>query len=358
MKQFAKKIPFCFSVLCAMLIAASLPDAPVLSADDPLIGGLVIEKVFKPGSGQKIGSLLMVQGDAFIVHAGDEKTAYRAGENLPLFKGDTLITLKKGRLQLELSDTSVLTVASETRLTLTRSVFDAERKTRSSFVDMFFGKVRYVVKKYTDFGTRDFKVKTKTAIVGVRGSDFIVKSGEKYTEVISLENTELEIIRLAALEEKPSLLADFEKIVIEMDAMPSEIMKISPEEVDLMIKEMTVMPETEEEPAVPEEETSADSSGESADAEQAEERTSEAESSDAEIMVPDIAENDLFVPEDMEETGSTVDAAGFENDMSAIFNDDQSVLDAQEEIIENNVKESIIPSKSGDMISLPRPPKE
>ncbi len=358
MKTFAKKNPFCFSVICAMLILLSLADAPVMSADDPLVEGLVIEKIFKPGSGVKVGAVRMVQGDALVIHAEKDKTAYPVAENMPLFKGDTLITLKKGRLQMELIDRSVLTVASESRLTITRSVFDPEQQAQSSFVDMLFGKVRYVVKKYTDFGTRDFKVKTKTAIVGVRGSDFIVKSGEKYTEVITLENTELEIIRLAALEEKPSLLTDFEKIVIEMDAVPSEVIKVSPEEVEMMIREMTIMPETEEEPAVPEEETAADSSGKAADAEQAEERTSEPETSDAEIMVPEVEDSDLFVPEDMEDMGSALDAGAFENDMSAIFNDAQSILDAQEEIIENSVKESIVPAKSGDMISLPRPPTE
>jgi hypothetical protein len=100
------------------------------------------------------------------------------------------------------------------------------------------GKARFWVKKLTEYTRSEFKIKTKTAVVGVRGSDFIIKSTPKLTEVTALKDTLLEIVSLADVEAKPTILADYERSIIELDALPTEAIKISPEEIEEMIMEM------------------------------------------------------------------------------------------------------------------------
>ncbi len=72
--------------------------------------GLIIEESFKPGSGVSVGKIQLVQGDVIIIHEADELRGYRAKDELPIFKGDTIITPEKGRVLLNLEDGSILTL--------------------------------------------------------------------------------------------------------------------------------------------------------------------------------------------------------------------------------------------------------
>jgi len=201
--------------------------------------GLIIEESFKPGSGVSVGKIQLVQGDVIIIHEADELRGYRAKDELPVFKGDTIITPEKGRLLLNLEDGSILTLGSETRLAITRSIYDPANKNRSSFINMATGKARFCVKKLADFSQSEFKVKTQTAVVGVRGSDFIVKTSENTTEVTTLDKTVLEIVSLSALEKK-TLLKDFERTTVKRGFIPSDVISVTPEETEEMIKEMPI----------------------------------------------------------------------------------------------------------------------
>ena len=202
--------------------------------------GLIFEDAFKPGFGASVGKVGLVQGDVFIIHE-NTLVAYPAESDLPLFEGDTLITRKKGRVRFSLNDGSILTLASQTKLVINLSVYDPTKKSRFSFLGMDLGKVRFWVKKLVDFKNSEFKVKTKTAVVGVRGSDFIIIASANRTEVTALEKTELEVVSLAG-PENPSEIADFERIVIEQGALPSSAEDIFSEEIENMKRDFTITP--------------------------------------------------------------------------------------------------------------------
>ena len=102
-----------------------------------------------------------------IIHANAGLKGYFAGKELPLFKGDILITQEDGKVSFALKDSSLMTLAPRTRLVISESIYDEEKsKNRTSFVSMALGKVRFRIKKLLDFGRSAFKVKTRTAIVG------------------------------------------------------------------------------------------------------------------------------------------------------------------------------------------------
>ena len=136
---------------------------------------LGILPAFAAGLGRPVGVIQQVQGEVSITH-DDERKGFEAKRGMRLYKGDTIRTLDNGRLRMRLNDGSIISLASNTKLKLTRSVYAKKKKSRSSFFSMTLGKARFFVVKLLDFKRSEFRVKTPTAVCGVRGSDFILEA--------------------------------------------------------------------------------------------------------------------------------------------------------------------------------------
>lgn len=201
--------------------------------------GVLVEEVFSPGFGEPIGTVLLVQGPVYVVHAGLEP-AYRISSQTPVFKGDTLYTDDKGRLRFKLNDDSIVTLSSNTQLTLSKSVYNPRQKKRASFLKMTLGRARFYVVKLMKFRENAFKVKTRTFVAGVRGSDFVITATSESATVAALENTTLEIVSLAAPEAKPLILTDFHRISVDLGAMPGAPEKINMDEIRSLKEEFAL----------------------------------------------------------------------------------------------------------------------
>jgi len=175
---------------------------------------------FAAGLGRSVGVVQQVQGEVFITHDG-EIQGVEATRRMRLYKGDTIQTFDDGRLRMRLQDGSIISLASNTKLKLTRSVYEKKKKRRSSFFSMALGKARFFVVKVLDFKRSEFKVKTPTAVCGVRGSDFILEATGTETIATALEDTELEFQSLAFLEEPPVILRDYEESVAGLNQRPT-----------------------------------------------------------------------------------------------------------------------------------------
>ncbi len=200
---------------------------------------------FLPEETKPVGKILSVRGNAMILHK-DMKRASRAKKELPLFDGDTIVTQEKGQIRFMLNDKSIMTVAPKSELAINQSVYDSKKKIRSSSLTLMLGKARFLVKKLLHFKRSKFKVKTSSAVCGVRGSDFVVKATPKVTEVTTFEDTKLEVMDLVTPGGKPIILESLARIVIEEGSLPSIVEKITPFEVDKMKKELTVIPKAVE----------------------------------------------------------------------------------------------------------------
>ena len=220
---------------------------------DPLLpAGLVMEDAFRPGIGPPVGRVDLVQGEVVIIHKGVLR-GYRARKGLPLFAGDTIVTLETGQMRFRLNDESTLTLAPETKLVIDRSIYDPAKKTRSSYISMSLGKARFWVKKFTDFKRSVFKVKTPTAVCGVRGSDFIAFVTALRSDFTALERTFLEVLSRAVPDGEPLLIQDFERAIVETTRIWKE--EVSPEEIKQLKKLFMTIVETleEEEKETPQE---------------------------------------------------------------------------------------------------------
>ncbi len=203
--------------------------------------GLTVQDGYTPGYGEPIGQIDEVRGTAVIIHP-DATVGYRAAKNLPVYKNDTLVTLEDGHLGVILNDGSFLSLSPKTRLQINKSVYAPEQKTRSSFMDMALGKARFVVQKLVDAKHSEFKVKTKTSVAGVRGSDFIILATEELTEVTALSDTVLEVASLATPAEPPLVLTDYRQTRIQLGAPPTEPQELDAREVERLMKEFKVQP--------------------------------------------------------------------------------------------------------------------
>jgi hypothetical protein len=131
------------------------------SAADLLPEDFVLQEGFEPGYGPSVGRVVLVQGEVVILHAG-EVIGYRAEQDLPLYKGDTLISLVKGRVRIRLNDQSVITLAS----------------------------ARFWVKKLAGFRRSQVRVKSATAVIGVRGTIFALEATPDNTKATNLGDKE------------------------------------------------------------------------------------------------------------------------------------------------------------------------
>ena len=231
--------------LCAIMIVLFAGNALVLasSLSDPLLPeGLGMEDIFKPGTGLPVGHVLSVQGEAVIMHE-ERQHGYRAKDRLPLFQGDTIVTREKSHLWVKLNDESIITIDSKTKLILTLSFYDPNKKIRFSFLDMCSGMARFWVNKMSNFKPIGFKVRTPTSVTGVRASDFLIRATPKITEVITFQKTTLEVVSLAIPGAKPMILKSFERTTVRENALPAQPESLPPEEAEKLMREFTITPE-------------------------------------------------------------------------------------------------------------------
>ncbi len=122
--------------------------------------------------GQPIGSITAIEGDVFLSHKGDP-AAFPAILGDPIYLYDHVWTEKASRVQILFEDESLLNLAENTYIQITEHVYSPEKNWRSSLFRVVMGKVRAIVGQYFSAAST-YKVSTPTAIIGVRGTHFIV----------------------------------------------------------------------------------------------------------------------------------------------------------------------------------------
>jgi hypothetical protein len=127
----------------------------------------IITDTFRPGTLTFAGTVTHIQGNAYVCHQ-ESNVAYRLKRDHPVFNGDTLVTDTNARVTLHLADDSTVILTPQSKLLIDRSL--PRVKVRDTRLRLFFGKIRSLVKKITG----EYTIKTPTASIGVRGTDFAV----------------------------------------------------------------------------------------------------------------------------------------------------------------------------------------
>jgi hypothetical protein len=138
---------------------------------DLLPEGVEIVEGFEPGQGTPIGTIKKVRGSVVTIHK-QTQVAYPIKEELPLFAGDMLISGEGSSIQAMMNDQTVFSLAPYSKMVLDTFIYDPDKASRNSLVNLLFGKARFIASKLTGGRDGDFSVTTPTANLGVRGSDF------------------------------------------------------------------------------------------------------------------------------------------------------------------------------------------
>jgi hypothetical protein len=122
-----------------------------------------------------VGEVKVAKGTAFI-ERGAERIAVRAG--LPVQQSDKVVTGADGTVGITFSDNSLLSIGPESRFAIDRYVFDTTTHAGQFDSTLSKGTLAVVSGKIVKQSPEAMKIRTPSSIMGVRGTEFIVKVDE------------------------------------------------------------------------------------------------------------------------------------------------------------------------------------
>lgn len=118
-----------------------------------------------------IGNVMAIKGDAK-VHRNNSILPAHSG--MQINEGDKLVTQNQTRAQVILKDDTIITIGSNSSFVFENFFFDGTKKSTLS-LKTNRGFFRAVTGKIGEIAPERFKVKTSSATIGIRGTDFSVQ---------------------------------------------------------------------------------------------------------------------------------------------------------------------------------------
>jgi len=187
-----------------------------------------------------IGLIKSFEGSVVFERARTKQSVKVTGTESVLFR-DVAETDEESRLELEFDDKSVLTLGEDTSLVINEMIFDPAKQTRKTIVEVAYGNIRVKASKLESKNT-DFEVKTPTAVIGVRGTEFVVSVGKDgKTKVLTLEGLVGVKSSNPAMARKGEVMVGGEQVTtVNTSAAPEKAAKAPKEEVAKAVKNTTV----------------------------------------------------------------------------------------------------------------------
>ena len=128
-----------------------------------------------------IGAITNSSGNAKVIRSNGAREVARM--NVEVYEGDSIQTEGDGKVRVQLKDKNVLNVAANSNVIIEQQLNDMASGKHKTMLNLMYGKLRAQVNKDNKYDGKDntFNVKTKAAVAGVRGTDFITSfnPGEK-----------------------------------------------------------------------------------------------------------------------------------------------------------------------------------
>ena len=133
-----------------------------------------------------VGRLTLVEGRVDILRGGQlPATPVKVDDGVQT--GDVLRTKSLSKAQITFIDNSTLTISPESRVGIEAYMFDSAQNKRNAVVQLFQGLAHVVVSKVFKSAEPDFVVKTHTAIMGVRGTEFGIRLHPNSSDILNFE---------------------------------------------------------------------------------------------------------------------------------------------------------------------------
>ncbi|MCP4669439.1 MAG: FecR domain-containing protein [Deltaproteobacteria bacterium] len=141
-----------------------------------------IKDYFVSSSFKKAGVIHALTGHVVVVHKATGE-AYFGGKGDRIFENDSLNTLADSRCRITLLTKDVVTMAPDTVVSVDTFLDRKKEGKKTSIFSMAKGMAKFHALRLFRYRESKFNVKTPTAVVGVRGTEFILhvypKEGEK-----------------------------------------------------------------------------------------------------------------------------------------------------------------------------------
>ena len=184
-------IGFCFIVLAGLTLASMNLNA------QPARGGGVpqeslpeslkkfdIKDYFVSSTFKQAGAIQSLTGQVVVVHRATGE-AYFGRRGDKIFENDSLSTLSDSRCRIKLLTKDVVTMAPDTEVSVDTFLDKKKEGKKTSFFSMVKGMAKFYALRLLRYRESKFNVKTPTAVVGVRGTEFILHVYPKGSEKIA-----------------------------------------------------------------------------------------------------------------------------------------------------------------------------
>lgn len=135
-----------------------------------------------------VGRLIRVEGRVDVLKGG-KLPAVAARVQDELQPGDIVRTKSGSRAQIQFVDETTLTIAPESRVAVEEYLFDPKAKKRRAILQVFMGMVKTVVHRLYRLDEPDFILKSHTAVMGVRGTEWIAQLLPNATDIYAIKTT-------------------------------------------------------------------------------------------------------------------------------------------------------------------------
>ena len=117
-----------------------------------------------------VATVTALKGEAFLKR-DNQKNILSLGDEL--LQKDSIVTGAKAKVQIIFKDETVVTIGRNSNFSIDEYMFEDSKDVSAKF-GMFGGAMRAITGKIGKIAPQKFKVKTKTATIGIRGTNFTV----------------------------------------------------------------------------------------------------------------------------------------------------------------------------------------
>ncbi|MBK7891530.1 MAG: FecR domain-containing protein [Bdellovibrionales bacterium] len=143
------------------------------------------------------GEVAIAKGD-IKVESGKDKKVSAAAAGAKVCQGDTIISGPQSRAKIKMEDGNELNISPDSRIMLETYEYKPSDNKKKVMLNVLYGKVRAATKEENMYNDKDksgqantFQVKTKSAVAGVRGTDFLTSFDRSTSkaEVLTFKGT-------------------------------------------------------------------------------------------------------------------------------------------------------------------------
>ena len=121
---------------------------------------------------EPIGMVKTVSGQAF-VDIGGQRVLAQPG--LPVYLGSRLVTLPGASLGITFKDDTLLAIGPDSQLSLDEYLFEPGQRRVGLLASLLQGTLNYVSGQIAKLRPDSVRVRTPTGMIGVRGTQFVVR---------------------------------------------------------------------------------------------------------------------------------------------------------------------------------------